>query len=167
MKKSLKINIYLSKNFRNEIESECIERLKSVTRRYASKQEKYILTKFCSENRPPGLPDVLRLDATEIERWNERVRHPAEMATEKYLKNENFDIPDVILASRPSKFSSISDFFESRLESTRVLSCESCKVQVIEDQMEFHKKSKRHQKRLYNQRRKEKNLENLAKRAKV
>ena len=146
------------------MELECLERLKSVTRRYAAKQEKYIVSKFCSANRPPGLPDVLRLDATEIEKWDKNVRQLSELLTEKYIKNGKTDIPDVAIASEPSKFASIAEFFENRIEQTKVLSCESCKVQVIEDQMDYHKKSRKHQKRLYNQRRKEKNL---AKRAKL
>ena len=131
-----------------------------MTKRYAARQEKYILTKFCSPLRPPGLPKIFQLDATDLAEWDDTVKAAAIEATSRYLadKGSTDGITTASCVSQPSRFSTISEYFEKRIEGTTLERCAECNVTVISDQLTKHTQSRRHQKRLAGQRRKERNL---------
>ena len=72
--------------FSNQDRERCIGALKTVTKRYAAQQEKYIKNKFCHSIRPPKLPPVYQLDATDISNW---VKKPNPRVTQSEIQNEN------------------------------------------------------------------------------
>ena len=75
-----------------ETEKECIERLKSVTKKYARNQERYINAKFCAEDRFPGLPPLYQLDATDLARWDEHVAGRGAQAVADWLAGRDVQV---------------------------------------------------------------------------
>lgn len=74
-----------------EIFDNCVEAMKTVTRRYAKKQTQWVRNRFLS--RPDGAaPDVYGLDATDLEIWNESVLEKAMSVLDAIINDE---IPSV------------------------------------------------------------------------
>lgn len=144
--------------FSNQDRERCIGALKTVTKRYAAQQEKYIKNKFCHSIRPPKLPPVYQLDATDISNWvtiglnlcfsqskvqNEKVRDIAFSGVEEYIARKSPEIsvhkgqesPGCCLSSL-MKFSvndesicdSIEDYFKRKIGMNVLERCDDCDV---------------------------------------
>lgn len=148
----------------SDVRNQCIEDLKSVTKKYAVNQQKFITSKLCSKDRIPGLPPIYQLNASDIENWNIEVRDTAMNAVETYLKdgNESLEkIEKLVKISEEESAATANEYYTKQLEKTEVLECEDCNIKIISSQLDIHLKSKRHKKRLAGIRKREKNLKRL------
>ena len=154
-------------NCTKEIEAQCIARLKLITKKYASNQERYIRQKFCHQSRFPGLPKLYQLDASDLTRWGENVAEKGVKAAKDYLSGKAIQesrdcqiitwltIDEVwnpgyklkVASGTEVKLSS-EDYYTDRVKQNTIQECNACNVQIIQSQFDVHLKSKRHKKRL-------------------
>jgi len=127
-----------------ETERQCIERLKSVTKKYARNQQRYINTKFCAKDRFPGLPTLYQLDATNLASWDENVASRAAQAVADRLAGRQVKLP---VASKAETLNTGVDYFAQRVDENTIVDCTACNVKVINAQLSVHLGSKRHKKR--------------------
>ncbi|XP_031549612.1 tRNA dimethylallyltransferase-like [Actinia tenebrosa] len=84
-------NIDMLVNEHKEIFENCVDSMKTITRRYAKKQTQWVKNRFLS--RPKGAaPDVYGLDATDLELWNQSVLERAILILDAIINDE---IPNV------------------------------------------------------------------------
>merc|ERR1712131_490038 len=119
------------------VRNKCIDDLKSVTKKYAVNQQKFITSKLCNQNRIPGLPPVYQLNAS-LE------------SIEKLVK-----------ISEKESTATTNEYYKKQLEKTEVLECKDCNIKIISSQLDVHLKSKRHKKRRAGIRKRENNLKRL------
>lgn len=89
----LKQNLNETENFdmliseHKEIFENCVDAMKTVTRRYAKKQTQWVKNRFLS--RPNGAaPDVYGLNTTDLENWNESVLDKATSILDAIINDE-------------------------------------------------------------------------------
>ena len=102
-------------NCTKEVEAQCIARLKSITKKYASNQERYIRQKFCHQSRFPGLPKLYQLDASDLSRWGENVAEKGVEAARDYLSGktikESTDCQIIYLSNKYSQMPKYETFW--------------------------------------------------------
>jgi len=146
------------------VRNKCIDDLKSVTKKYAVNQQKFITSKLCNQDRIPGLPPVYQLNASDIQNWNTEVRDTALTAVEKYLQNGNESLESIeklVKISEKESTATTNEYYKKQLEKTEVLECKDCNIKIISSQLDVHLKSKRHKKRRAGIRKRENNLKRL------
>lgn len=136
-----------------KLKIECLEKMKTATRRYAKYQVKWIHKKMLPLLEEQGKMDRLYvLDSTDVARYNEQVTAQGISMTEKFLKNEDMPAPP-----------SISEAAQNVLQAAKAASsqampcrnfCEICRTTTVTEEGwikhlrgKSHRRNIRHAKR--------------------
>lgn len=122
--------------------NQCLDELKSVTRRYSKKQIKWVRNRFLkASEKQRNIPPIYKLDTTNPSQWKEVVSGPAEKVIGNYLD------PTKELKITPEVIQSEGDQSESIVDTKKSFHCETCqRVFIGEFQWQIHQKSNRHKK---------------------
>lgn len=125
---------------------EGIEQLKTVTRRYARKQKRWIVNRFLGRQ-DRQVPPIYGLDTSDVSQWEDKVSKKAEEIVRTFINNTSCSyepLPKQKVDSNPN-----SD--------DTTFTCEICeRVFVGQFQWTIHLKSKKHKKVLESKRKKDK-----------
>jgi tRNA dimethylallyltransferase len=133
----------------DQLKTSCIESVKTATRQYARRQERWIRTHFSDALTESDAMDTLYpLDCTNLEEWDDNVQSPVMGVTENFLAGKPRPAPESISDMARETISSI----KAELETSNTTECRYCEVcqktMMTEKEWAGHLKSHTHRKAL-------------------
>ena len=139
------------------LKKECIERIKTSTRQYATRQLKWIRNKLYR-----ALADIkycknlFLLDTTDVDSWEDNVRGLSERIARRFLEGGELVAPKTLsglaqdtLGNVERDYLRISSTFDRDVSMTKQMTCSTCKKTMYgQEQWESHIQSRSHKRAL-------------------